>query len=230
MGSMPSLEQVLHAALDPQTPQLASWEVKGPPIVNLLHDPLMRLEEATVAPVTSVEWATGRGPRVTRWIVLHPQACEIVLAERSAGLSVGCRAAWAAREETAVSLRGADILRCADVPRNLAWFVGRTEDGFVKMEVRFTRLGPSVHYEDLELPELPEPWFWEKGEDDGDPVAARLQGGWRTSVYEANACGYTDELVVLHRCEEEGTTSSSGIPFPVFAAVNLALQRWYGID
>jgi hypothetical protein len=86
-------------------------------------------------------------------------------------------------------------------------------------------------YEDLDLPSLSAPWFWEKGKMDGDPMAVRIEGGWRTSVYEANACKYTDELRVEHKrvTEGEGRSWPRGIPFPVFAAVHQALRQWYGV-
>ncbi len=90
-------------------------------------------------------------------------------------------------------------------------------------------------YEDIELPVLPEPWGWEKGEDDGDPCAMRRERGWYTRVHEARACGYHEDLVVTARPDHhyegaEPPIPPHGIPFSVYAAVHQALVTWYEVD
>jgi hypothetical protein len=87
------------------------------------------------------------------------------------------------------------------------------------------------NYEHLNLAPLPAPWFWKKGQDDGDPTAVLERDGWRVTVHEAMACEYSDHLAITTRNIAAGDgLPPFGVPFPVFKAVHLALRQWYGID
>lgn len=88
-----------------------------------------------------------------------------------------------------------------------------------------------MNYEDLDLGPLPEPWFWQKGQEDGDPAAVLERDGWRVTVHEAVACRYSDHLAITtRRIAASDNLPPFGIPFPVFEAVHVALRQWYGID
>jgi len=88
-----------------------------------------------------------------------------------------------------------------------------------------------------ELPPLPEPWYWERGDIDGDPAAVRREGGWYCYVHEGEACRYTDKLTVSSRSDPayDGNVSSRSaaegcIPFSVFEAVYKAVRIFYCKD
>jgi hypothetical protein len=88
-----------------------------------------------------------------------------------------------------------------------------------------------------DLPKLPEPWYWERGDIDGDPSAVRRQGGWICCVHEGNACRYSDEITITTRHDPEfegelafASAGSGCIPFPVFEAVHKALKIFYAKD
>lgn len=88
-----------------------------------------------------------------------------------------------------------------------------------------------------DLPKLPEPWYWERGDIDGDPSAVRRQGGWICRVHEGNACRYSDEISISTRSDPsfEGepamrSAADSCIPFSVFEAVHKAVKIFYGKD
>lgn len=128
--------EIMLAALDSRTPEVGGIVEAPGPLWDALDEPLRRVEGASIEPVPFLEWATGRGPRVTRWIVVNPGTFVEVRKHGRDVLSVGCRAHGAPREETGYEVRGAEVLRCADVEEGLAWIVGRTSSGFVKIGVR----------------------------------------------------------------------------------------------
>lgn len=129
-------DEVLFAALTPDTPEVAPTLEIEEPMWAQLDGPLRHVEEESLEPVSSVEWASGRGPRVTRWIVTNPRTFVEMRKHEREVLSVGCRAHGERWEVTGYELRGATILRCRDVAEGFAWIVGRTSSGFVKMGVR----------------------------------------------------------------------------------------------
>lgn len=128
--------EIMLAALDLRTPEVGPVVEASGPLWDELDEPLRRVEGASIEPVPFLEWATGRGPRVTRWIVVNPGTFVEMRKHGRDVLTVGCRAHGAPREETGYEVRGAEILRCADVEDGLAWIVGRTTSGFVKIGVR----------------------------------------------------------------------------------------------
>lgn len=95
------------------------------------------------------------------------------------------------------------------------------------------------NYDDLDLPPLPEPWVWERGQEDGDPAALLRWRGWCIRVHEASACEYTESLAITVRPDREGFSmeevdkfiggGTGAIPFRVFQAVYDALRQWYEI-
>jgi hypothetical protein len=127
--------EVMLAALDPRTPEVGPVVEASAPLWGVLDEPLRRVEEESVEPALFHEWASGRGPRVTRWIVVSPGTFVEIRKHGRDVLTVGCRAHSAPREETGYEVRGAEILRCGDVADGVAWIVGRTSSGFVKMGV-----------------------------------------------------------------------------------------------